>query len=79
MVNANEVNCEESRIRNLFSALIRKGGNFSQQREFNEAKTVYEKCYNLVAEAYYVDHPIVLEAANHFIMVLIHIEEYEVA
>jgi hypothetical protein len=47
------------------------------QQKYSEAKTVYEEMYNLVAEAYYVDHPMVLTAANYLINVLILTEEFE--
>jgi tetratricopeptide (TPR) repeat protein len=75
--HANVVKCEEKRINLVFSALVIKGANFNRQKNYNEAKIVYEELYNLVAEAYYVDHPLVLTAANCLIGVLILIKEYE--
>jgi tetratricopeptide (TPR) repeat protein len=77
IVHANEVNCEGDRINFVFFALVRKGKNFVQQRKYNEAKIVYEELYNLVAEAYNVDHPMILEAADYLIDVHIVTKEYE--
>jgi hypothetical protein len=71
------VKFEESRINLVFSALVRKGSNFASQQEYSEAKSVFEEVYNLVAEAYYVDYPLVLKAATFLINVLIQTEEYE--
>jgi tetratricopeptide (TPR) repeat protein len=77
VVHANKVKCEKRRINLIFVALVGKGNRLVFQQEYNEAKTVYEELYNLVAEAYYVDHPLVLKAANYLIEFLIQIEEYE--
>jgi hypothetical protein len=77
IVHANEVKCEGDIINLIFSALVTRGEHFVRQKNYNEAKTVFEDLYNLVFEAYYVDHPMVLKAANRLIDVLIQTEEYE--
>jgi tetratricopeptide (TPR) repeat protein len=79
IAHANEVVFEESRIDLLFNALKRRGHNIISQHKYSEARSVYEDLYNLVAEAYYVDHPLVLEAANFLIKVLIQLKEFETA
>jgi tetratricopeptide (TPR) repeat protein len=71
ILHANIVIIEEIRIHLVFHAMTQKGKNLRWQKEFSEAKIVYEDVYNLVAEAYYVDHPLVLKPANFLIDILL--------
>jgi AcrR family transcriptional regulator len=78
-LHANLVTIEQNRIKLLFKAMVQKGKFFNMQQKHSEAKTVYEELYNLVAEAYTVDHPMVLNAASFLINTLIKTDEYETA
>jgi hypothetical protein len=53
-----------------------KGNNLKLLNKCIEAKVIYEECYNLVAEVYYADHRLVLEAANGLMSALMHLKEY---
>jgi hypothetical protein len=56
-----------------------KGSNLDRQFRKKEARALFEELYDLVAIAYYPDHPLVLRAANMMINVLIDMKEYESA
>lgn len=58
------------RIELVQNALMAKGENLYFQSKSSEAKAVYEECYNVVAEAYFPDHPMVLRTANKLADVL---------
>lgn len=66
----------QKRTELLRDALIAKAQNLLNQSKNNEAKVIYEECYNFLVEAYYPDHPMVLEAANSLITLLIATNEY---
>jgi hypothetical protein len=59
--------------------LSHKINNFKEQNKHKEARIVCEELYNLVAEVYFIDHPLVLDAASLLIKNLICTEEYEIA
>jgi tetratricopeptide (TPR) repeat protein len=73
--HAKRVGDKETKAKVLQHAIMLKGDNLRMQKKYIEAKIVYEECYNLVAEAYYVDHPLVLEAANGLVSVLMRLKE----
>lgn len=79
ILHANIIMVEEIRIHIVFHAMTQKGKVLCLQKKFSEAKIVYEDAYNLVAEAYYVDHPLVLKAGNSLIDILIQTYEYVLA
>jgi hypothetical protein len=66
----------EIRTDRLFHQLLYKGQNAFFQAKYSEARTVYEECYDLVAIAYYPDHPQVLRIATLLIDILIQLKEY---
>jgi hypothetical protein len=66
----------EKRTELLFEALIAKGTSLGVLKNYKEAKEAREECYNLVAEFYSPDHPMVLEAGNKLIEHLLSTEEY---
>lgn len=76
ILHAGRVMIKEIKIKLLQHAMMLKGRSLKDQNKNVEAKIVYEECYNLVAEIYYVDHPLVLNAANGLIDVLERLEEH---
>jgi tetratricopeptide (TPR) repeat protein len=67
---------DEKATERLYDALMHKASALYNQSKFSEGKDVCQEVYNLMAEAYYPDHPKVLSAANFLINTLIALEEY---
>jgi tetratricopeptide (TPR) repeat protein len=71
---AKQLERKELEIKLLQHTMILKSNNLCYQSKCKEARTVSEECHNSVVEAYDVLHPLVLEAANCLIRVLIKLE-----
>jgi tetratricopeptide (TPR) repeat protein len=66
----------EERTNFLYSTLCAKARLLHDQSKFVESRTIYEKVYDMLANLYHPDHPLVLKATNHLIGCLIIAKEY---
>jgi tetratricopeptide (TPR) repeat protein len=66
----------EERTEILHSTLCAKVRLLHDRSKFVESRAVYEKVYNMLANLYYPDHPLVLKATNDLIECLIIAKEY---
>jgi tetratricopeptide (TPR) repeat protein len=74
--SARKIRIAEERTEVLYRALFAKGRLLHDQLKFGAAIAVFEETYNMLVDAYYPDHPLVLTAANHLIEELIITKEY---
>lgn len=60
-----------------FLALIRIGVSLQTQNKLQEARAIFVECYERMSAFYNPIHPIVIEAGNYLIKLLIETKEYE--